>query len=757
MNPAPAPRVVPVPQFARLGKHIRAASRLFTANGWHHLVEVTRGPSALAPSVQGVPHPARHLLRHLRQHGAPVKRRDSPWTAEAVKEAAVRGCHASAQNHREFLYEELSDMIDQGQWLVLPFKLVQHLPNLRISPIGVVPQHERRPRTIVDYSFPKVKNVNNATVPLFFRESMQFGRALRRVLRLIARADPRHGPVHLSKTDIADGFYNIHLAASDIAALGVAIPPGPDGELLVAFPLALPMGWVNSPPLFCAATETIADLVNDATYDPSSAARKNPQEGPAETGSAYSRTSAYTSPGYRRPPVQSTDVYMDDFIQVMQGSRRRLQAYRRRLFNAIHDVFRPLSETDRPGRKDPISLKKLLKGDAAWSTRKVILGWDVDTVAGTIHLTPRRAERLHDILRSVLPDQKRVSTKKWHKLLGELRSMELAIPGLRGMFSTMQAAFRNNADGRVALRAAQHDFLDDICYLAEQLSSRPTHVQEVVEASPDVLGACDAAKSGMGGVLFPDDGPLVWRSPFPPSIQAAVVSATNPTGTVTNSDLELAGTIAQHDVLAHSQQVHHATIGTCTDNTPALAWQTKGSTTTTGPAAYLLRCQALHQRHFRYQKVLGHIPGTLNKMADDASRRFDLSDEDLLTHFDSTYPQDQPWQQRQLRPAMHSALICSLRKQRPAPESFLQQPTDATEDGSSGRPTAPSSAWTPTSAPKPTQCRSSWSTRTGSVPVNVVVADGPSKLAQWIPSFATWARRSPFWGPQTLAARTMGR
>ena len=35
-------------------------------------------------------------------------------------------------------------------------------------------------------------------------------------------------------------------------------------QRLVAFPLVLPMGWKNSPPIFCTATETIADLANNS-------------------------------------------------------------------------------------------------------------------------------------------------------------------------------------------------------------------------------------------------------------------------------------------------------------------------------------------------------------------------------------------------------------------------------------------------------------------------------------------------------------
>jgi hypothetical protein len=83
---------------------------------------------------------------------------------------------------------------------------------------------------------------------------MQFGHALNRILREILLADPIHGPVHLIKIDISDGFYQIVLNIDDIPKLGVVFPTLPEEEQLVAFPLVLPMGWTNSPPIFSTAT-----------------------------------------------------------------------------------------------------------------------------------------------------------------------------------------------------------------------------------------------------------------------------------------------------------------------------------------------------------------------------------------------------------------------------------------------------------------------------------------------------------------------
>ena len=66
-----------------------------------------------------------------------------------------------------------------------------------------------------------------------------------------------------------------------------------------------------------------------------------------------------------------------------------------------------------------------------------MLGWIIDTMLMTIHLPPHRVERLAEILAIIPSTQKRTSLKKWHKVLGKLRSMALALPGARNMFSHM--------------------------------------------------------------------------------------------------------------------------------------------------------------------------------------------------------------------------------------------------------------------------------------------------------------------------------
>ena len=264
--------------------------------------------------------------------------------------------------------------------------------------------------------------------------------------------------------------------------------------------------------------------------------------------------------------------------------------------------------------------------------------------------------------------------------------MVLAIPGGRGLFSALQRALRRTT-GRIRLTQAVHDELDDWRWLTRDLHSRPTSWDELVEKTPAYVGSHDAARYGMGGVWFGNnttDQPTLWRQAFPPEITTSLVTYENPHGTISNSDLELAGHVAHNNVLASIANIENTTVASYTDNTLALYWTKKGSTSTSIPAAYLLRLQALHQWQYCYHSRTAHIAGTANVMADDCSRLWHLTDEQLLTHFNLHYPQSLPWQQCTLQSEMNSALHSALQiKQQPL-KLFLLQLQRQKKYGSSG-------------------------------------------------------------------------
>ena len=107
-------------------------------------------------------------------------------------------------------------------------------------------------------------------------------------------------------------------------------------------------------------------------------------------------------------PLAYVDVYMDDFLGKAQGHPGLRECVCSTIFQSVDDILRPNCHTDSTHRSEPISLSKLAKGDAKWATRKILLGWIVDTDAETIELPEHRRLRLLEIL-----DNLKTGTSPW--------------------------------------------------------------------------------------------------------------------------------------------------------------------------------------------------------------------------------------------------------------------------------------------------------------------------------------------------------
>ena len=99
-------------------------------------------------------------------------------------------------------------------------------------------------------------------------------------------------------------------------------------------------------------------------------------------------------------PLGHTDIFVDDFIQLGQGGPACMKALRQHLLHAIDQVPAQL-EVSPDQRLEAVSLKKLLKGDGSWGTRKVILGWIIDMVRQTIKLLVHCKEMLATIFQEL--------------------------------------------------------------------------------------------------------------------------------------------------------------------------------------------------------------------------------------------------------------------------------------------------------------------------------------------------------------------
>ena len=68
---------------------------------------------------------------------------------------------------------------------------------------------------------------------------------------------------------------------------------------------------------------------------------------------------------------------------------------------------------------------------------------------------------------------------KWHQVLDEMCSMELALPGAIGLFSQIHEAFCYFKGKRVTLSKSVHEALAYFCWIDENVSNLPTHIYEL--------------------------------------------------------------------------------------------------------------------------------------------------------------------------------------------------------------------------------------------------------------------------------------
>jgi len=737
-----------------LGKLAKSNATIIARVGWHRFFRSIRHRNCLHPNfTRWKQHQANPQLLQIIKSGAPCINAHTPWSLRHKDHCVHRGSHPSAKIvFANFLQDEMLDMVLRRYWTVVPYRAVRLLPQLKISPAGVIPQRNRRPRTIIDYTF---SGVTDTTVQVAPSHAMQFGRALPRILQRIAYANPRFGPVHLIKVDISDGYYRIPVTASGALNLAVALPSCRRQPLL-AIPTVLTMGWIDSAPYFCMATESIADFTN---LQPMSDCPAAPhfQEATASAADAFT-TSPPIAPTLpvslcASKPLAYIDVYMDDYTALAQ-TRPVAINLRRRLMHNINDIFRPNTafETQTtPPRREPISDKKLLQGDAAWNTTGTILGWLVDTVFGTLQLPPHRVQRLSTIIDEVLAAPT-TTCRHWHRLLGELRSMLIAIPGGEGLFSPLQLALqRARVTGSVTICPRTRRCLQEWLLLAHSLASRPTLITDVVPCPPHYVGACDASRDGMGGVwlptsLAPDATPFVWRYPFPDAVRKALVSTDNPTGTINNSELELAASIVHEAALLAAKPVNHPI--TClsgSDNTPTVAWLQRASLTSAGPAADLLRLRSRLRRAHRLNATVCSVPGVDNALADFASHSFHLTDDDFACHFRTVYPLQDSWQPLRPPPAICSFVTSALLHATPMQELLLPEHDPLLACGKSGATSASLSMPIPSFSATRTRYRCYKSLPFAIAGAQYLPAVLLQKSAKWKKPFVPLARRWPQW------------
>ena len=85
------------------------------------------------------------------------------------------------------------------------------------------------------------------------------------------------------------------------------------------------------------------------------------------------------------------------------------------------------------------------------------------------------------------------------------------VPGAASLFSALQVGLSHADKHQVCITLHLWDHMTDFKALTHSITQCPTRFLEIVPNYPSVIGSVDAAKLGMGGVLFaPSQPPAMW-------------------------------------------------------------------------------------------------------------------------------------------------------------------------------------------------------------------------------------------------------
>ena len=723
----------------------------------------------MCPKGLALHHPAASTLLEYASRGCPVNT-GTPWTVEQMRAAIARGPHVSAlvPDAMAQLDIEVQEKVKNGQARVVKWSDICHDPpsQLKISPVAMVPHNSRPYRAILDLSFPvrlshseSVPSVNSTSTKTAPKGAIdQIGHVLPRIIHAFAAAE-EDAKIFMAKWDIKDGFWRLDCSTGDEWNFAYVLPSSfGTNDIQLVVPTSLQMGWIESPPYFCAASETARDVASQYAELPMGAVQPHPFLLHTQTTSEFSALPK-TRKRTDAPMRYIMEVYMDDFIDLaIPACQQDLNHLASATMSGIHDVFPAAPTPD----TDPISNKKLVRGEGAWANVKEILGMTFDGNDKTIWLSPDKRDRLLDTLRTwIRKASKRlgIAFDEFRTTLSRLQHAFLTVPAGKGLLSAFYAILARQPP--LVFLHRNTNLYNAVCdcrtFLVETIST-PTKCRNLVTGWPDYVGITDASGHGLGGVIIGENKavpPIVFRLKWPDDISNSIVSDHNPDGTITNSDLEMAGLLMLWLVMETVCDVENAHVALFSDNSPTVHWVQRLAAKHSIIAMQLVRALALRLQLAKASPLTPmHIAGVNNSLTDIPSRSFGsnadwlcTSDDQLLTLFNSTFPlpNQGSWTVFHLSSAIAMRVISILRMQAFTAAEWRRLPKRGKLTGSVGSPMSSLWEWTHTFN-KPRM-------HTGFVPCldllpesdQVCTAENnKSKLAQLIAQSRPLARRFPW-------------
>ena len=468
--------------------------------------------------------------------------------------------------------------------------------------------------------------MNGATVRMAPEASVkEIGNVLPRLFDFMNEV-PSNKHIHLSKMDLADGCWRMIVKPDTRWNFAHVLPSKPVTPIRIVVPRALQMGWNESPACFCATTETVGDTAQTWIAMGSMFLMPTHPMEPFTVPTAQAKLQK--DPGVA--PQMST-VCVDEFLLAAvktQDGTGLAQAARVTL-HTVYGAFPSPQATGLVDAKDPTSEKKLGKRDARWDTRKEILGFWLHGVARTSQLPPPRAQALVEKAFAA-SKKKRIALKNFRLLVGKMWDAAHILPAARAFFAPLNNAMPSQPDFIGLEKHSEVGLaLNDVTTVISDLLNRPEHVRKLVQPDhPDHIDHCDASGFGACGAWFgskKDLAPIVWRITWPSDTTNNLVLHDNPNGTVTNSDLEMAG-VELLEIVLETRLGTKLTNATCVivcDDLPAVTWVDRMATGSTSPiSCRLLKGPAMRQRMTQSAPaIVGHAFGVCDVLANVASHK----------------------------------------------------------------------------------------------------------------------------------------
>ena len=345
------------------------------------------------PRKEALKHEAASLIDSYATEGCPADC-GPDWTRDHIEAALLKGPHSSATKDDALraLVAETKEKVKNGYARILRYGDIKHkLPKkLKVSPVAMIPHKTRYFRTILDLSFrlrhkgELLESVNSATEKLAPAESMiQLGNCVQRLIALLADNYNPKKPFLFAKLDIKDGFWRMSVNTEDAWNFCYVLPSANENcaleDIEIVVPNCLQMGWCESPPFFCAASETARDVIEALLLETQLPPHPFEDEMLANTKTSVAQrllaTATFTN---------LVEVFVDDFIAATNNTdSKHLEHFSRAMLFGVHSVFPPPEISGHQG-EDPILQKKVLQGGGTWETTKEILGWLVDGAKFTL-------------------------------------------------------------------------------------------------------------------------------------------------------------------------------------------------------------------------------------------------------------------------------------------------------------------------------------------------------------------------------------